>query len=57
MVVFNGMMALGSIAWGFVAGAIGIPFTLFAAAASLMVFDLATTRWRLPGHEKLDIEG
>jgi MFS family permease len=57
IVVFNGMMALGSIASGFVAGAIGIPFTLFAAAAGLMVFDLATTRWRLPGHEKLDIEG
>jgi hypothetical protein len=51
------MMALGSIASGFVADAIGIPFTLFAAAASLMVFDLATTRWRLPGHEKLDIAG
>jgi hypothetical protein len=52
MVVFNGMMALGSAAWGFVAGAIGIPSTLVAAAAGLIAFDLATTRWRLPGEDK-----
>lgn len=57
MVVFNGMMALGSAAWGFAAGAVGMPFALTAAAVSLIAFELATTRWRLPGHEKLDIDG
>lgn len=57
MVVFSGMMALGSAAWGFVAAAIGIPFTLAVAAASLIAFDLATARWRLPGHEKFDAGG
>ena len=54
MVVFNGMMALGSATWGFVAGAVGIPLALVAAAVTLIAFDLATTRWRLPGHEKGD---
>lgn len=57
MVVFSGMMALGSAGWGFAAGTMGIPFALAAAAASLIAFELAATRWRLPGHEKPDIDG
>jgi len=52
MIVFNGSMALGSATWGFVASAIGIPLTIAASAAALLVFDLATTRWRLPGDDR-----
>jgi MFS family permease len=52
MVVFSGMMALGSAAWGLVANTVGIPLALVAAAAALVVFDLCTTRWRLPGEER-----
>ncbi len=51
MIVFNGSMALGSAAWGLVAGAIGIAGALVAAAACLFAFDLATQRWRLPDDE------
>jgi predicted MFS family arabinose efflux permease len=51
MIVFNGSMALGSAAWGLVAGAVGIAWTLVAAAACLLAFDLATLRWRIPDDE------
>jgi Transmembrane secretion effector len=47
MVVFSGMMAIGSAAWGFVAGAVGIPWALVTAAAGLAAFELATVRWQL----------
>ena len=48
MIVFNGMMALGSAGWGVVADAVGIPLTLVASAGSLLVFELAAMRWRIP---------
>jgi MFS family permease len=51
MIVFNGMMALGSAAWGLVASLIGIPWAFVASAVCLFAFDLATTRWRIPGDE------
>jgi hypothetical protein len=51
MVVFSGMMAIGSAAWGFVAGAVGIPWALVSAAVGLIVFELATARWQLPTEE------
>jgi len=50
MIVFNGMMALGSAAWGGVASLVGIPATFLLAAVCLLAFDLATTRWRIPDH-------
>jgi predicted MFS family arabinose efflux permease len=53
MIVFNGMMALGSAFWGVVASHVGIPATLAAAGVGLFVFDLATLRWRIPGDEAL----
>ena len=51
MIMFNGMMALGSAAWGFVASLVGIPWALVASAACLFAFDMLTMRWRLPGDE------
>jgi hypothetical protein len=54
MIVFNGMMALGSAFWGVVASRVGIPATLVAAGIGLLVFDLCTLRWHIPGDEALD---
>ncbi|HEY1796927.1 MAG TPA: MFS transporter [Stellaceae bacterium] len=54
MIVFNGMMALGSAFWGVFASHAGIPATLAAAGAGLLVFDLCTLRWRIPGEEALE---
>jgi hypothetical protein len=51
MIVFNGMMALGSAAWGFVASLVGISWTFVLTALCLLAFDLATARWRIPGDE------
>ena len=53
MIVFNGMMALGSAFWGPVANMVGIPATLFASGLGLLVFDLCSLRWRIPGSEGL----
>jgi hypothetical protein len=52
MIVFNGMMALGSAFWGLIASAVGIPLAIVASAAVLLTFDLATRRWRLPGDDR-----
>jgi len=49
MIVFNGMMALGSAAWGFVGSVVGVPRTFVVSAVCLLMFDLATRRWRIPG--------
>lgn len=49
MIVFNGMMALGSAFWGPVANAAGIPATLCVSAIGLLAFDLCSRRWRIPG--------
>ena len=51
MIVFNGMMALGSAIWGFVASLVGIPMAFVLSALCLFAFDLVTMRWRIPGHD------
>jgi len=51
MIVFNGMMALGSAVWGFVASLVGIPAAFVLSALCLLAFDLATAHWRIPGDE------
>jgi len=48
LTVFNGAMALGSLGWGMVAEAIGVPGTLLAGAASLLLAALLLHRVRLP---------
>lgn len=53
MIVFNGMMALGSACWGFVADLTGIPLAIAASGAALLAFDAATIRWRLPGDDRV----
>ena len=51
MIVFNGMMALGSATWGVVAGLVGIPWAFVLSALCLFAFDLMTMRWRIPGDD------
>ena len=53
MIVFNGMMALGSATWGWVASLVGIAWALVVAALCLFAFDLATMSWRIPGDEAI----
>lgn len=52
MIVFNGSMALGAATWGLVADRIGIALAITASAATLIAFDVATIRWRLPGDDR-----
>lgn len=52
MIVFNGMMALGSATWGLVADRIGIAGAIATAAGALLLFDAATIPWRLPGDDR-----
>jgi predicted MFS family arabinose efflux permease len=49
MIVFNGMMALGSATWGLVGSLTGVPATFVLCALCLFLFDLASRRWRIPG--------
>ncbi|WP_028006933.1 MFS transporter [Solimonas flava] len=49
LTVFNGAMAAGSLIWGLVAQQIGVPATLLAAAAGLVIVALLLQRVRLPG--------
>lgn len=51
MIVFNGMMALGSATWGLVASVAGVPGAFIVSAICLLAFDLATMRWRIPSGE------
>lgn len=51
LTVFNGAMAAGSLGWGLVAQAIGVPYTLVAGAAGLLVVALLFHRARLPAGE------
>ncbi|THF61759.1 MFS transporter [Pseudothauera rhizosphaerae] len=51
LTVFNGAMAGGSLAWGLVAKAIGVPFTLLAGGAGLALAALLFHRVRLPAGE------
>jgi MFS family permease len=55
LMVFFGAMALGSTVWGFVAGIIGVDFTLAAAAVGLAIASAATARFRLAAADGLDL--
>lgn len=48
LTVFNGAMAAGSLGWGFVAEAIGVPQTLVVSAIALVVAGLVMHRVKLP---------
>ncbi|MGE8637677.1 MAG: MFS transporter [Achromobacter sp.] len=55
LMVFNGAMAAGSLGWGLLAQEIGVPATLLAGAAGLLVAGLVLHRMRLPqGEANLD---
>lgn len=51
LTVFNGAMAAGSLGWGLVAQAIGVPATLAAGALELVVAGLLFHRVKLPKGE------
>ena len=55
MLVIFGGMAGGATLWGTVAGFIGIPNTLLAAAGSLVVASVLTSAYSLAGVENLDL--
>lgn len=55
IMVFFGSMALGSTVWGALAGQIGLPATLVAASAALLLGALTALRWRLSDAEGLDL--
>lgn len=55
LLVFFGSLAAGSAAWGAVAERAGIPLTLFAAAAALLVGLALTPLFPLRGGEGLDL--
>lgn len=55
LMVFSGAMAAGSLGWGLLAQEIGVPATLLAGAAGLLVAGLVLHRMRLPqGEANLD---
>lgn len=51
LTVFNGAMTAGSLAWGTIAEALGIPATLLVAAAGLVVVGCLFHRLKLPRGE------
>jgi MFS family permease len=51
LTVFNGAMTAGSLAWGGVAQTIGVPFTLIAGAAGLLIVGLVSHLLKLPKGE------
>lgn len=51
LTVFNGAMTVGSLGWGAVASAVGVPLTLLVSAASLVVIGLFAHRVKLPAGE------
>ena len=53
MIIFNGMMALGSMTWALVAAAVGISGAFVVSAVCLLAFDLLTMQWRIPGDDAL----
>jgi predicted MFS family arabinose efflux permease len=55
LMVFFGSMALGSMAWGFVAGMIGLNATLVVAAAGLIIASTSAIRFRLAAAGGLDL--
>lgn len=48
LTVFNGAMTAGSLAWGGIASAIGVPLTLVMGAIGLVIVALAFHRLKLP---------
>lgn len=48
LTVFNGAMTAGSLAWGGIASAIGVPLTLVMGAVGLVIVALAFHRLKLP---------
>jgi MFS family permease len=55
LTVMFGAMTLGSATWGKIAGSIGLPPTLFIAAAGALAVIAVTGRWRLPIGEGPDL--
>lgn len=53
--VFFGTMTLGSVIWGAVASAIGLPLALLAAAVCGLLGVLVSRRWRLRQEAGLDV--
>jgi MFS family permease/quinol monooxygenase YgiN len=53
--VFQGCLAMGSLAWGVTAGAAGVRTALLAAAAVLILGSLAARRWPLWPGEEVDL--
>ncbi|ATE60560.1 MFS transporter [Thauera sinica] len=51
LTVFNGAMTAGSLSWGAIAEGIGVPLTLLAGAAGLVLVGLAAHRVKLPRGE------
>ena len=51
LLVLQGGMALGSVAWGVLASKIGIPNTLLVSAVTLVAGLLAVRRYRITSHE------
>ncbi|MCR0982358.1 MFS transporter [Roseomonas populi] len=51
LTVFNGAMALGSLGWGLVAEAVGVPAALLAGAAGLVLVGFMLHRVKLPAGE------
>lgn len=51
LTVFNGALAAGSLGWGAVAHALGLPTTLLLAAVVLALGAVVTRRWPLPSGE------
>lgn len=49
MIVFNGVMAFGSAAWGVVADVVGLPWAFALSGVCLLAFEAASLRWRIPG--------
>lgn len=55
LMIFYGAMAAGSLAWGRIAGDLGIPVTLLIAAAGALVAAALSWRWKLYRGEALDM--
>jgi MFS family permease len=50
-----GAMTLGSVAWGKIAGWVGLPAALFAAAVGALVVVALTRSWKLPAGDAPDL--
>ena len=52
LTLFNGAMTVGSLAWGMVASAAGVPAALLVAAGGMLVVGLVARRWPLPAGDE-----